>query len=490
MKRALAAVFVVVGLVAVAPAGATSSGAAQTGADAGSYVVRLKDGVDRAGFLAMHGIKAKYEYSAALNGFSAKLSKGEYASLQLDSNVAEVEGDGVVSGATESLSPSWGLDRLDQLGERLGDPLDGKYNYVGTGAGVTAYVIDSGIRTDHVEFEGRAVAGKKGFDAVGDGLNGEDCFGHGTHVAGTIGGKTYGVAKKAKLVSVRVLGCDNTGTISGLVAGVDWVVAHAAKPAVVNISIEAPRNQAGDFLSDVITNAINQNGLPFVVAAGNGSRDACTVTPAATPLAITVGASDQTDNVAAFSNYGSCVDLWDPGVDIISADNASATATLTRSGTSMATPHVAGLAALFLQRVPNAAPWLVHDALVGTSMGLSGTPEQPSQGLLAIKLTGKLAGPGSPVSHQPGAYAYYGPAGTTRIYMTGEGGTNFDLSAICVLPFPSPVPLITNTATTKSSNEDLQFRLETDNNQCRAEVNSVKGGGTYELWWARPQQLP
>ena len=301
----------------------------------------------------MHGIKAKYEYSAALNGFAAKLSKDEYASLQLDSNVAEVEGDAVVTGATDSLSPSWGLDRLDQLGERLDDPPDGKYNYVGTGAGVTAYVIDGGIRTDHVDFEGRAVAGKKGFDAVGDGQNGQDCFGHGTHVAGTIGGKTYGVAKKVKLVSVRVLGCDNHGTLSGLIAGVDWVVAHAAKPAVVNISIEAPILHSGsDLLSDVITNAINQNGLPFVVAAGNGSGDACTVTPAATPLAITVGASDPTDNVAAFSNYGSCVDLWAPGVDIISADNASATATLTRSGTSMATPHVAGLAALFLQRVP------------------------------------------------------------------------------------------------------------------------------------------
>ena len=259
-----------------------------------------------------------------------------------------------------------GLDRVDQ--RTL--PLDGVFDPSGDGAGVTAYVIDTGIRYDHVEFGGRA---HFGFDAFGG--DGSDCHGHGTHVSGTIAGTTYGVARKVALVAVRVLDCNGSGTTSTVIAGIDWVAAHAAHPAVANMSLggsySAPTNAALDSLI--------HDGVTVAVAAGNSGSDACKFSPASTPAAVTVAASDMGDRRASFSNYGQCVDLFAPGVSITSAYATSSTATASLSGTSMSSPHVAGGAALLLGRHPAMGAAALADSLVAESSrgvtNLGGSPD-------------------------------------------------------------------------------------------------------------------
>ncbi|MET9377059.1 S8 family serine peptidase [Streptomyces sp. NPDC002992] len=323
-----------------------------------SWIVVLKDGSADAADL---GVTPQHVYRSVLKGFSTSMSQAKAAALAADPRVAYVEQNTTVRMAETQPGATWGLDRIDQRNL----PLSTTYTYNTTATNVTAYIIDTGIRTSHSEFGGRA---RVGTDTIGDGQNGQDCQGHGTHVAGTVGGAKYGVAKGAKLVAVRVLGCDGSGTTAGVIAGVDWVTTNAVKPAVANMSLGGSANQS---LDDAVKRSI-ASGVSYSVAAGNGILigipvNACNYSPARVPEAITVGATDSADKRASFSNYGTCLDLFAPGVSVTSAWKDNDAATNTISGTSMATPHTAGVAALYLAANPTATPAQVRDALVNNA---------------------------------------------------------------------------------------------------------------------------
>ena len=312
-----------------------------------------------------------FTYESAIKGFSIEVADAAPTALARNPNVAYVEQDQVMNAVaadplfTQS-GATWGIDRIDQHGL----PLSTTFSYTNTGAGVRAYIIDTGIRFDHAQFGGRAVSG---YDAV-DGGTADDCNGHGTHVAGTVGGSSYGVAKGVALVAVRVLNCSGSGTTSGVIAGIDWVTAdHAAgASAVANMSLGGGASTA---LDAAVRRSI-ADGVSYAIAAGNGNfigiaQDACRSSPARVAEAMTIGATDKTDRKASWSNYGSCVDWFAPGVGITSSWYTSATATSTISGTSMATPHVAGVAALHLESNPGASPQAVRDALyAATTRGI------------------------------------------------------------------------------------------------------------------------
>jgi len=331
-----------------------------------SYIIVLESRVDDVDGTAdelskQHFGKLKHLYKSALKGFSAELSEKEAAKIADDPRVKYVEEDGIVQIDTTQTGATWGLDRIDQRNL----PLDGNYTYNTTASNVHAYIVDTGILTSHTQFGGRASVG---VDEVADGHNGIDCNGHGTHVAGTVGGSTYGVAKGVSLVAVRVLDCSGSGTNSGVIAGVNWVAQNAIRPAVANMSLGGGASQA---LDDAVTGAVNA-GVVFCVAAGNGDQfgnpqDACTTSPARAAAAITVSATDSTDHKASWANFGTCVDIFAPGSSITSAWATSDTATNTISGTSMATPHVAGAAALLLQLHPSWTPAAVKSALMSTA---------------------------------------------------------------------------------------------------------------------------
>ncbi|MDT7687616.1 MAG: hypothetical protein QOJ70_1065 [Acidobacteriota bacterium] len=303
---------------------------------------------------AAYGGHINRVYKNALNGYAAEMTEDEALALSDDPRVQFVEEDAIVTADTTQSGATWGLDRIDQRAL----PLSGTYTYNWTGSGVRAYIIDTGIRTTHTQFGGRASAV---FDAFGG--NGQDCNGHGTHVAGTVGGSTYGVAKSVMLRAVRVLDCSGSGSTSGVISGVDWVTANHISPAVANMSLGGGASSA---LDTAVNNSIN-SGVTYSIAAGNSNVDACTSSPARVAAAITVGSTTSTDARSSFSNFGTCVDIFAPGSSITSAWDTSDTATNTISGTSMATPHVTGATALYLQAFPGSSPATIRNALVNNS---------------------------------------------------------------------------------------------------------------------------
>ncbi|MFD4247019.1 S8 family serine peptidase [Streptomyces sp. NPDC058525] len=332
------------------------------------YVVSLNRGVDPVRFVQEAGVKAKFTYTAAFNGFAATLTEQQLRTIRHTYGVRGVAQDGTVTAPptpakdVQSKSPanSWGLDRIDQ--RYL--PLDGNFSANNSAQEVTAYILDTGIEYNHAEFRERlGTRARLGFDAFGG--TGADCNGHGTHVAGTVGGTTVGVARKVKLVSVRVLNCEGTGPWSGIIAGFDWVARNARQPAVLNASLGGARylpvNEAATAVSD--------RGVLPVIAAGNDNRNACDYSPASADLGderhrnrvVTVGATNRFDEETPFSNWGPCLDIYAPGQDIISARLGGGTVPM--SGTSMAAPHVAGVAALYKHDHPNALPAEVADFL-------------------------------------------------------------------------------------------------------------------------------
>lgn len=301
------------------------------------------------------GFTAKFRYKHALKGFSATLTSSQLNTLRRDSRVAYVEQDGVIhANVTQVSPPSWGLDRIDERAY----PLDDAYTYNQTGHGVDAYIIDTGIRITHEDFGGRAVAG---YDAITPGGSAVDGNGHGTHVAGTVGGTAYGVAKRVNLIAVRVLDNGGSGTEAQVIAGIDWVTAdHTTHPAVANMSLGGGPQPA---LDQAVRNSI-ADGVVYCLSAGNDSWNTANTSPARVAEAITVGATDAWDNFAWYSNYGSIVDILAPGSSITSAWNTADDATNTISGTSMACPHVAGAVAQYLAANPTATPAQVATALV------------------------------------------------------------------------------------------------------------------------------
>ena len=319
--------------------------------------------------------RVTYVYAHAINGFAAEMSEDEAIALADDPGVLYVEEDQQMEIVTTQANATWGLDRIDQAAR----PLSTTYTYTSTGNGVTAYIIDTGIRITHTQFGGRAVVG---FDAIGDGRNGIDCNGHGTHVSGTVGGSTYGVAKAVRLVAVRVLSCTGSGSTSGVIAGVNFVTSNhiSGNPAVANMSLGGGVSTA---LDTAVRNSI-ADGVTYAVAAGNSNANASTSSPARVAEAITVGSSTINDARSSFSNFGAGVDIFAPGSSITSAWSTSDTATNTISGTSMATPHVAGVAARFLQNNPGASAATVRNALVNAASlnRLTGVPSGTANRLL------------------------------------------------------------------------------------------------------------
>lgn len=407
-------------------AGTPSSSARPDGTIPGRYIVTLVDGADPAAVARDYrarGADVDHVYRAALRGFAGAFPPGLVDRLEGDARVVRVEADGWAHAAalTSETAATWGIDRINER-KRL---LDKMYSYESTGSGVTAYVLDTGIRSTHGEFTGRIGAG---YTAIHDGYGTDDCDGHGTHVAGTLGGTTYGVAKGVTLVPVRVLNCEGSGTWSGVISGVDWVTANHVKPAVANMSLGGSANSSVD---DAVRRSINA-GVVYTLAAGNNTGyDACKRSPARVAEGLTVGATTSTDYRASYSNIGKCLDLFAPGSSVKSAWITSDTSTASLSGTSMAAPHVAGAAAIWYSANETAGVSAVNEAVVTTATpGVVIDEGRDSPDLLLYSLFGiteTVTKPATPANFQGKA------ASSTQIDLSWSGDSTVDSYALAVV---------------------------------------------------------
>jgi len=393
------------------PPFATPEGASPGAVIPGRWIVQFSSGSGASMAAASLAGRINASFSNAINGFVADLTDGQVTALRSNPGVVSVEADYVVAVDGTQDNATWGLDRIDQRSL----PLDTRYTFDQTGAGVTAYIVDTGVYSAHNEFTGRLSAG---FSAISDGRGTEDCHGHGTHVAGTVAGTTYGVAKGATVIPVRVLGCGGSGSMSGVIAGLDWIVGHhqAGVPAVANMSLGG---RSSGTLNAAVSRA-TADGVTVVVAAGNSNRDACSFSPASAPSAITVGATAITDARASFSNWGPCLDVFAPGQSILSAYHLlngvpNPAATRTMSGTSMASPHVAGVVALYLSTDPSAAPATVSSILsAAATPGVVVNPGAGSPNLLSHSASFAPAPPMPPSAPQN----LRATGGNTRVSLT------------------------------------------------------------------------
>jgi aqualysin 1 len=467
----------------------------------GQYIVIFEKGAQGRAINAAaqaaerQGAQILHRYSAALNGFALRAPEQALQGLQRNPNVVYIEAD-----QTVSIDVTWGLDRIDQRNL----PLDNIYSPNGNGSGVHAYIIDTGIRASHNEFSGRV---GNGYDVI-DGGAPDDCNGHGTHVAGTVGGTTYGVANRVTLHGVRVLNCSGSGTTAGVIAGVDWVTNNRQTPAVANMSLGGG---ASTSLDNAVNNSINA-GVTYAVAAGNSSANACNYSPARVAAALTVGATTSSDARSSFSNYGTCVNIFAPGSSITSAWHTSNSATNTISGTSMASPHVAGAAALYLGTNPGASPSAVFNAVVnnattGVLSGIgSGSPNRllyvggggstppptptpvptatpPSGGAPCTgceHYTGYLSGARDYDWHPNGNY-YYSSTGRGEGWLVGPSGTDFDLYLYKWSSFWGWYRVASSASS--SSSEYINYNGTAGYYTWR--IESYRGSGNYDFWLRR-----
>jgi aqualysin 1 len=448
----------------------------------GEYIVVLNEGANPRAIAAVAGVEPSFVYTAALDGFAATLNAGQLNALRHHPAVAYVEENGIVTASATQSNATWGLDRIDQRDL----PLNGTYVYTPTGAGVHAYIIDTGILLSHQQFTGRI---GNGYDAVTPGGNANDCNGHGTHVAGTVGGTTHGVAKQVTLHPVRVLSCTGSGTNAGVIAGMDWVTANRVRPAVANMSLGGGASTA----TDDAVNRMHNAGVTVVVAAGNSNANACNYSPARAPNAVTVGSTTSTDARSSFSNFGSCLDLFAPGSSITSAWHTSSTATNTISGTSMASPHVAGVAALYLQGNTGASPATVTSAIVNaattgkvTSAG-SGSPNRLLYSLLTAPsgstytYTGSLSGTGASQIQPNGTYYQSTVSGAHTGRLTGPSNADFDLY---LYRWNGSSWVIVARSTGSTSSEYISYSGTAGYYYWR--IYSYYGSGSYTLETTRP----